>query len=123
MDKVICSSCQNESMEIVQSRIAADVYECSSCGQVKIWGPCCGQGWVLPFRIIKLDKIVFSCVECDALWFDVTSIGNQELEPNTNMTAYLEEHGIRPMPNEVEVMQFTSDLKPIPISPEPQKDE
>src|SRR4029079_15029004 len=57
-------------------------------------GPCprCQQDWTLKPRLVRLERGVFYCVECEALWVDPLDVGTD------NYVAYrefMEQHGVK----------------------------
>lgn len=61
---------------------------------------CDGNGFIYRARIIDLNKFVYVCDECDALWQEEKEIG---LKDFIDYSTFLMNHGIRTKANIVEV--------------------
>jgi hypothetical protein len=63
--------------------------------------PRCGQGSVLTVRILALDQAGYLCDECDALWFDASTIGAGGF---VDYGTWMEAHGRPGLWSEIELL-------------------
>ncbi|HEY3265363.1 MAG TPA: hypothetical protein VGM37_00435 [Armatimonadota bacterium] len=60
--------------------------------------PRCGQDWVTEARVKQLNKIVYVCPECEALWTDIPAISAPNVkihgEGFIQYTEFMDAHGL-----------------------------
>jgi hypothetical protein len=64
--------------------------------------PVCGQGWVVPFRVISTREIFQLCLECEAVWGEhIVDLRGKKFsdseEDNTfnSLVPFLESRGLK----------------------------
>ena len=72
----------------------------------KHWCLGCDQGWVVPVRIIKIDKIIFLCEECETVWNNENDIGT--MKP-VNFTNFMKENNLEGLWSELEELPIEID--------------
>lgn len=62
---------------------------------------CDGQGAVLKAQVIKMNKLIFICDECDATWLAFESIGS---EPWVDFGDQMERWGLPPTWDQLKIL-------------------
>jgi hypothetical protein len=62
--------------------------------------PRCEQGDIAKAKIIKTEKEVFVCKECEATWFSASAIG---VSPFLDFGTYMEGIGLSPLWDELSI--------------------
>ena len=89
---LVCPRCKNVAVTQVGTGANGEqIWKCSSCGLERVWCPECDQGWVKRMLIHPLEKTVFHCDECSAVWPQRDQIG---LPGVVNFWTYLEQNHI-----------------------------
>ena len=61
---------------------------------------CDGEGELVKARIIKTGTTLYLCDECEATWFSIEDVGQT---PFVDYGTYMEENGLRPLWDELNV--------------------
>jgi hypothetical protein len=62
---------------------------------------CDGQGSVVRAQVVKTNKTIFICDECDATWFTLEAI---ESEAWVDYGTHMEEQGLSPTWDELKIL-------------------
>lgn len=76
----------------------------------RITCPGCGQGWVVPLKVIANSEVLFVCEECETTWLRQDDIENETVAP-TNFRSYMRSHGLEGVWSEVERLSSVTGVR------------